>query len=159
MATCLALGPFRSKGGTKKAFSKRKSCLRVPLATPWWRHVGWETARRREVSAMEQKTHHQSETALGGENCLRVGGLLLLGCARGLSMKAHMCPCKQDRGWSPSTGQDCLHSTMCEVKHDIHMCQRQQRAQAAAPAALLFSSLFLSFTDDGTIRPDVSKTL
>jgi len=34
------------------------------------------------------------------------GGFLLLGYASGLSVKQHMCPCKQDGGWSPSAVQD-----------------------------------------------------
>ena len=56
-------------------------------------------------------------TALGGENGLRVGGLVFLGCAGGCQLKEHMWPCKQDRGWSPSSGQTGSHPTPFELKH------------------------------------------
>lgn len=80
-----------------------------PLATPWWRHVGWETARRREASVPEQKITMSLKAHTGCELAGRrkwlLGGrvFLKLGCARGLSVKKHMCPCKQGRRWSPSS--------------------------------------------------------
>lgn len=40
---------------------------------------------------------HWLWTARGGENGSPVGGLVLLGFVRGLSIRQHMCPCKQER--------------------------------------------------------------
>lgn len=59
-----------------------------PLATPWWCPVGWETTRRRVEERRPHLTQTQAVTAgLGGENVSLVGGILLLGCLRGLSVK------------------------------------------------------------------------
>lgn len=80
-----------------------------PLATPWWRPVGWERADRREESVRveERRPLHcltLAVTALGGEYRLCGRVPIIVPCVRGLSVKQHMCPCKQYRRWSPSSG-------------------------------------------------------
>lgn len=63
----------------------------------------------------------QDPPSLSNSSCNRAGRRKLPACGRafiigmceGLSVKEHMCPCKQDGGgWSPSSGQDCLYPSL-----------------------------------------------
>lgn len=94
---------------SRKAFLEFKSCLRGRWPLPggaMWAGKRLGGGRRRSRSwriTMSLKAY--TGCGCAGRRKWLMGGrdVLQLGCAGGLSTKKHMCPCKQDRRWSPSS--------------------------------------------------------
>lgn len=108
---------------SRKAFLEFKSCLRgrwpLPGGAMW---AGKELGGGRRRSWSRRITMSlEARTGCGctGRRKWLMGGrvVLQLGCARGLSMKKHMCPCKQDRRWSPSSKSSKLSPPENQTSH------------------------------------------
>lgn len=122
--THLLCWPF-SKGRRTLNSSLAHSLASVAVGHSLVAPCGLGNSKEAEELVVELKSYRLAKTlaitVLGGENGLCVGGFLSLGCARGWQ-KEHMCPCKQGRRWSPSSGQACIYPSLPLIRYSTHFC-------------------------------------